>query len=89
MLFDRSTALQAFAMPRWFDGAGARRGPELPRKALLSEGFLQVATDRLVFARDHLFGSPSTAAMTVLGRRANGWTAWKDKAGRTLDDWSG
>jgi hypothetical protein len=39
----------------------------------------------LVFTSDHIFSSPSTAAATVLARRANGWTEWKYKNGDTLD----
>ena len=31
------------------------------------------------------FGSPSTAAATVLGRRANGWMEWKNKEGVNID----
>jgi len=37
------------------------------------------------FTQDHIFSSPSTAAAVVLGRRANGWTEWKYKDGKTLD----
>ena len=33
-----------------------------------------------------LFGSPSMAALAVLGRRANGWTEWKSPDGATLDE---
>ncbi|WP_194944577.1 GIY-YIG nuclease family protein [Limnohabitans sp. 2KL-3] len=40
----------------------------------------------LVFTRDHLFSSPSTAAMAVMGRSANGWVEWKTAAGKTLDE---
>jgi hypothetical protein len=40
--------------------------------------------DQLIFQKDHLFSSPSSAATAVLGRRANGWTKWKDSKGRTL-----
>ena len=40
--------------------------------------------DQVIFQKDHLFGSPSSAATAVLGRRANGWTEWKDNQGRTL-----
>ena len=40
----------------------------------------------LRFTKDYEFTSPSTAAAVVLGRSENGWTAWKDKEGRTLDD---
>ena len=32
------------------------------------------------------FSSPSAAACFVLGASANGWTEWKDKSGRTLDE---
>jgi hypothetical protein len=56
------------------------------RKSLVAEGVLKQNGDKYVFTRDHLFGSPSTAAMTVLGRRANGWTSWKDDSGKTLDE---
>ena len=39
-----------------------------------------------VLQADHLFKSPSAAAASVLGRAANGWTSWKFKDGRTLDE---
>lgn len=39
-----------------------------------------------VFAEDFVFGSPSAAAASVLGRRANGWTEWKNKDGKTIDE---
>jgi hypothetical protein len=35
---------------------------------------------------DTIFKSPSAAAATLVGRPANGWTAWKDEVGNTLDD---
>jgi len=38
-----------------------------------------------VVQKDHLFGSPSMAAIAVLGRKANGWTEWKSADGLTLD----
>ena len=34
---------------------------------------------------DKTFSSPSSAASFCLGRSANGWTAWKDREGNTLD----
>ena len=40
----------------------------------------------LVFTRDHLFTSPSMAAMAVMGRSANGWIEWKAANGKTLDE---
>ena len=41
--------------------------------------------DKLVLGSDITFASPSTASMFVLGRPSNGWVAWKDKDGQTLD----
>lgn len=35
---------------------------------------------------DYVFTSPSAAAATMAGRAINGWTAWKDKEGLTLDE---
>jgi len=32
------------------------------------------------------FTSPSSAGMFVLGGSINGWTEWKDKDGKTLDE---
>jgi hypothetical protein len=37
-------------------------------------------------AEDHLFNSPSTAAMALLSRNANGRTEWKDSSGVTLKE---
>jgi hypothetical protein len=37
------------------------------------------------FTQDLVFSSPSAAAATVTGRPINGWTAWKDENGVTLD----
>ena len=34
---------------------------------------------------DVAFGSPSSAAVFVLGGSQNGWTEWVDEAGETLD----
>ena len=41
---------------------------------------------KLVFAEDHAFNSPSGAAVIVQRMSINGWTAWVDKEGRTLDE---
>ena len=56
------------------------------RKKLINEGILIKKDTVYEFLADHLFKAPSTAAATVLGRRANGWLEWKDKNGVTLDD---
>ncbi len=42
--------------------------------------------DFLTLGTDHIFKTPSAAACVVLGRSANGWTEWKYKDGRTLDE---
>jgi Domain of unknown function (DUF4357) len=39
-----------------------------------------------VFTRDHLFASPSMAAVALMGRSANGWAEWKTPQGQTLDE---
>ena len=38
------------------------------------------------FVKDHIFTSPSAAGDTVAGRSVNGWTAWRDEGGKTLDE---
>ena len=63
---------------------------ERMRSQLITEGVLTEiagsAGSLLVFTRDHLFSSPSTAAMAVMGRSANGWVEWKTASGKTLDE---
>ena len=63
---------------------------ERMRKQLVTEGVLapegSSAGSMLVFTRDHLFSSPSTAAIAVMGRSANGWDEWKNAVGKTLDE---
>lgn len=63
---------------------------ERMRSQLITEGVLTEiagsAGSLVVFTRDHLFSSPSTAAMAVMGRSANGWVEWKTATGKTLDE---
>ncbi len=59
---------------------------ERMRAKLVQSGVARVEGERIVFAKDHLFGSPSTAAIALLGRSSNGWEAWKLPDGRTLDE---
>lgn len=59
---------------------------KLLRAVLVENGVLKVAGDDYVFTQDYLFNSPSTAAGVVLGRSANGRTAWKTKNGKTLKE---
>lgn len=42
--------------------------------------------DTVVFEVDHLFKSPSAAATSLMGSTAAGWTVWKSKDGKTLDE---
>lgn len=55
------------------------------RQKLVKEGVLKEEGNMLVFQLDYIFNSPSTAAATILARRANGWTEWKDKDGTNID----
>jgi Domain of unknown function (DUF4357) len=55
------------------------------RNQLVTEGILTAVDGMYVFSRDHLFASPSMAAMAVMGRTANGWIDWKNVKGETLD----
>lgn len=58
------------------------------RERLLENGSLTLSSDGLHFesSQDLLFKSPSAAAATFTGSSINGWTAWKDSAGKTLDE---
>lgn len=58
------------------------------RKRFLEEGSLVATGDTLSYAltKDILFKSPSAAASTITGRSINGWTAWKDENGNSLDE---
>lgn len=59
---------------------------EKARLALIEKGILKEEGDHLVFTKDHLFKTPSGAAMALMGRTANGWITWKNEAGKTLDE---
>ena len=56
------------------------------RKELLAKGILLEGNEVYKFTSDYIFSSPSAAAAVVLGRSANGWTSWKFKDGKTLDE---
>ena len=38
------------------------------------------------FKQDYMFSSPSMAATIIAGGAENGWVAWKNKEGKTLDE---
>lgn len=56
------------------------------RERLVTTGAVQEIDHRYIFQKDHLFSSPSAAATSLMGRPANGWRAWRDETGRTLDE---
>lgn len=56
------------------------------RDRLKEDGSLIVDGERLVFAQDVEFSSPSAAAATIHGGQANGLTAWKNKNGKSLKE---
>jgi hypothetical protein len=55
------------------------------RSKLVASSVMEVDGDRVVFQKDHLFQSPSMAAIALMGRSANGWLEWKTEGGITLD----
>lgn len=56
------------------------------RLRLLESGVTKVEGESIVFTKDHLFKSPSMAALALMGRTCNGWVDWKDSKGRSLDE---
>ncbi len=54
------------------------------RQALLDKGVLVAEGPNLRLTEDYLFPSPSTAAMVLMGRTANGRIEWKASDGTTL-----
>ena len=56
------------------------------RQKLIDEGILIDKGDFFEFSDDYIFSSPSTAAVIVMGRSANGLTEWKSKDGKTLKE---
>ena len=56
------------------------------RRPLIDSGVLIHEGNVYRFTRNHVFSSPSAAAVAILGRNANGWLEWKYSDGRTLDE---
>jgi hypothetical protein len=56
------------------------------RQSLIQSGCMVVQGNIYRFMKNHVFSSPSAAAVSILGRYANGWTEWKYADGRTLDE---
>lgn len=75
------------AVSRVRDGAATHGSVAVRLRVELSENGVLVDKGAFwEFARDHEFSSPSAAAAVVQGGNANGLTAWKDAAGRSLKD---
>lgn len=58
------------------------------RRQFIESGILIYvdSSESFVFTEDVVFNTPSAAAATIKGAPINGWTAWKDEQGNTLDD---
>lgn len=56
------------------------------RQKLIDEGILVNKGEFYEFDEDYIFSSPSTAAVMIMGRNANGLTEWKQKDGKSLKD---
>ncbi len=56
------------------------------RQKLIDEGVLINKGEYFEFSDDYIFSSPSTAAVMIMGRNANGLTEWKNKDGKTLKE---
>ncbi len=56
------------------------------RQKLIDEGVLTDKIEYFEFSDDYIFSSPSTAAIIVMGRSANGLSEWKLKDGKTLKE---
>jgi hypothetical protein len=57
------------------------------RRELEEEGVIEVRKDGNFITEDYLASSPSTAAVIVMGRNANGLTEWKLENGTTLKEY--
>lgn len=55
------------------------------RLRLVESGVMREIADEVIFEKDHLFRSPSMAALALMGRTCNGWFDWKTVDGKTLD----
>jgi hypothetical protein len=63
-------------------GTNIERG----RAKLMEQGVFKAEGDKIIAQRDHLFSSPTMAAIMLVGRSSNGWLCWKNKDGTTLDE---
>jgi hypothetical protein len=68
-------------------GAITGKGLSITRWRLINSDRVEKNPEgNYTFKENFLFTSPSYAAGVVLGGSINGWTAWKNKDGKTLDE---
>ncbi|MFO7868140.1 MAG: GIY-YIG nuclease family protein [Bacteroidales bacterium] len=56
------------------------------RKKLIETEIMGDSGDKLIFAEDAVFSSPSAASNMILGRNSNGFTEWINKDGMTFKE---
>jgi hypothetical protein len=56
------------------------------RRKLVETKIMIENGDRLIFAEDAVFNSPSAASNMILGRNSNGFTEWVTKQGLTFKE---
>ncbi len=66
---------------------GHRNKLDVLREKLIHDGVLRKIGQKLIFVAEYKFKTPSGASQLVLGTNSNGWLAWKDDDGKTLDEY--
>ena len=56
------------------------------RQRLIDDGVLVNQIEFFEFSDDYIFSSPSTAAVMIMGRNANGLIEWRNNEGKTLKE---
>lgn len=56
------------------------------RRKLIETKIMIDHLDKLIFAEDAVFNSPSAASNMILGRNSNGFTEWVNKSGKTFKE---
>ena len=56
------------------------------RRKLVETKIMVESGDKLIFAEDTVFNSPSAASNMILGRNSNGFTEWVNNSGQTFKE---
>jgi predicted type IV restriction endonuclease len=56
------------------------------RNSLVEQKVIKKEEDVYIFQEDYTFNSPSSAATVILASNVNGWNAWKNSNGESLDE---